>query len=237
LEFRSYPVFLFLGLTFGVIAGTYAGAAAGLDTTRLYVGLVLLTIPALAGSRLLYVFTHLERYHAQPSLIWARDTGGAALYGGLILALVCSLPLLRALGLPFGTFWDAATITLLVGMVFTKVGCLLNGCCAGRPTSGFLGINLPNAAGVSCRRVPSQLLECGLAAALLLAAVKWTSRPFGGALFLAALATYAAARIPLGATRDNLDRMGSVNIYNAISIGLLIASVGIFAVIWRASLG
>lgn len=235
-EVRAYPAFLFLGLTFGVIAGTYAGSAAGLDSTRLYIGLLLLIIPALFGSRFLYVLTHLEQYRRQPSLILSRDTGGAALYGGLILALVCSWPLLGLLDLPLGAFWDSATITLLVGMVFTKIGCLLNGCCAGRPTSGPLGINLPNASGVWCRRVPSQLLECGLAAVLLFAAAHWTSRPFGGSLFLTSLAVYAAARLPLGATRENIDRMGRVNIYNAISVALLLASIAVFALIWRASL-
>lgn len=225
IEIHAYPAFLFLGLTFGVIAGTYAGSALGLDKVRLYVALVLLVIPALVGSRLLYVLTHWKYYREHPSHVWSRDKGGAALYGGLILALACSVPLLRLLDLPLGAFWDAATITLLVGMVFTKVGCLLNGCCAGRPTSGWLAMNSPNTQGVWCPRVPSQLLEGGLAAGLLLMAMLWTARSFGGALFLTTLAIYAAARFPLGATRENVDRMGSFNIYYAISAILLIASI------------
>ena len=66
-EFRgirvhAYPTFLFIGLTLGVIAGTEAGKAAGLDPLCLYAALVLLTIPALVGSRLLFVITHRERF-------------------------------------------------------------------------------------------------------------------------------------------------------------------------------
>jgi phosphatidylglycerol---prolipoprotein diacylglyceryl transferase len=234
-EIHAYPAFLFLGLTLGIIAGRNFGRDAGLDATRLYAALVLLTIPALVGSRLLYVLTHWKFYRARPSQIWSTDTGGLALYGGLLLALVCSVPVLRLLGLPLGAFWDAATITLLVGMIFTKIGCLLTGCCAGRPTSGWLALHLPNENGIWCRRVPSQLLECGLAAALLFGAMLWTERPFGGALFLAALVIYAIARLPLGATRDNVDRLAGINVSNAISAMLLLASIVTLLMIWRTA--
>ncbi len=229
---HSYPAFLFIGLTLGVIAGTYAGVARGLPQDRLYAALVLLIIPALVGSRLLYALTHWRVYRENPGLLWARDSGGAALYGGLLLALLCSWPLLRLLSMPIGEFWDAATITLLVGMVFTKIGCLLNGCCAGRETTGWLGMDCSNARGVRARRMPSQLLECGLAATLLLGAVIWTERPFGGALFLALVAIYGAARLPLGATREHLDPLGRVNIYGVISITLVVVSAAVFGLVW-----
>jgi len=231
IEIHSYPAFLFLGLTFGIIAGTYAGSAAGLEPTRLYLVLLLLTIPALVGSRLLYALTHLQFYRDHPQELFSRDTGGAALYGGLLLALACSWPVLRLLGLPLGAFWDAATITLLVGMVFTKIGCLLNGCCAGRPTSGLFGLELPNERGVWCRRVPSQLLECGLAAALLVGALFWKPRPFSGALFLGAVAIYATARLPLGATRERADPTERIGVYYAISVTLAVASVACLLVL------
>lgn len=228
-EIHSYTAFLFLGLTFGVIAGTYAGGARGLDPVQLYAALLLLTIPALAGSRLLYVATHWQFYRDHPARMFSAS-GGAALYGGLLLALACSPIVLRLIGLPLGAFWDAATITLLVGMVFTKIGCLLNGCCAGRPASGLFALDLPNERGVRCRRVPSQLLECGLAAALLYGAMFWKVRPFDGALFLGVVAVYATARIPLGLSRESVDRMGRIDVYNTISVALAVASVVIIAI-------
>lgn len=230
-EIHAYPVFLFAGLTFGIISGTESGFARGLDATRLYSALLLLTIPALVGGRLLYALTHWRFYRQNPSQVWSPNTGGAALYGGLILALVCSLPLLRFLELPLGAFWDAATITLVVGVAFTKIGCLLNGCCAGKPTPGWLALDLPNASGIWNRRVPSQLLECSLALSLFCGAILWTARPFNGAVFLVSLAIFATARLALGATREKLDGLGGFNIYNAISVVLLLGSVGGIAII------
>lgn len=231
IDIYAYPAFLFLGLTFGIVAGTAAGEAAGVSPRPLYAALLLLTIPALVGSRLLYVLTQWRFYRDHPSLVWARETGGAALYGGLLLALACSWPVLRLLGVRLGAFWDAATITILVGMVFTKIGCTLTGCCAGRPASGWFSLRLPNTDGVWCRRIPTQLLEAGLAVALLLGLLSWTA-PFEGARFLTAVAIYAAARIPLGATREDVDRVAGVDVYATISGVLVLAAAATFAVLW-----
>ena len=226
---HAYPALLFIGLTFGVIAGRDAGAAWGLEPRRLYAALVLLIVPALLGSRLLYVLTHWSFYRRHPALVLSTRDGGAALYGGLLLALACSWPLLRAFVLPPGTFWDAATITILVGMVFTKIGCLLQGCCAGRVTTSRFALSLPNAQGVWCRRLPVQLLESGLAALLLFGALAWSARPFDGALFLAAAGIYGAARLALESSRESTDRLSGFNVYRVISLLLVAASIAAFA--------
>lgn len=230
-EIHIYTLFLFVGITLGIISGVAVGRAAGENALRLHVALVLLTIPALLGSRLLYVVTHRKLY-TEHARLWSRGTGGAALYGGLLLALACSWPVLRLLGLSFGAFWDAATVTILVGMIFTKLGCLCRGCCAGRPTSGWVGLTLPNARGVSCRRVPTQLLECGLATVLLGGLMSWGGHPFQGARFLVGLALYATARIVLGSTRESVDRVAGINLYSAISGVLVVTSVAILASCW-----
>src|SRR6185295_274215 len=110
--------------------------------------------------------------------------GGAMLYGGLALSLALSVPLLHSLGVSFPGFWDAATITILVGMIPVKVGCLLNGCCSGRPSDGIFSIFAPNANGVWRQRVPSQLMEATLAVILLTASVLLRARfPYEGVLF------------------------------------------------------
>jgi phosphatidylglycerol:prolipoprotein diacylglycerol transferase len=110
--------------------------------------MLLLFFPALIGSRLLFVAFHWELYRHQPRRIWERAGGGAALYGGLILSFLASLPLLKALAIDPLAFWDAGAIAILIGMVFTKFGCLLHGCCAGRPSEGLLAFCLPGARGV-----------------------------------------------------------------------------------------
>jgi phosphatidylglycerol---prolipoprotein diacylglyceryl transferase len=229
IKIYSYTAMLYIGVVFGVIGGTYGATVHRLDSGRVYTAMLLLVLPALAGARLLFVASHWNLYRRDLSRIWRRSEGGAALYGGLIAALAVSIPLLRALRLSLWAFWDAASVTMLVGMIFTKVGCLLNGCCAGRPTGGRIALYLPNGRGVWCNRLPAQLMEASLAGLLLFGAVMaWDRLPFDGALFLSASAAYGVGRWGLETTRETVDRVGRLNLNRVISASLAGLSVAGF---------
>jgi phosphatidylglycerol---prolipoprotein diacylglyceryl transferase len=228
LTIYSYPAFLYLGLVVGVAAGNYAAHRAGVDAGEVFVATLLLLIPALAGARFLHVVSHWRVYRAAPGRIWNRAEGGAAMYGGLLLAVPLSIPLLAGLGLRFGAFWDVTTFTLLVGMAFARIGCLLNGCCAGRPSSASVALWLPDCGGVWERRLPTQLLELAWGLVLLAGAVVlWPMAPFGGSLFLYALGGYGVGRLLLESTRDRRDRVAGMSLHHAISLLLVaIAATG-----------
>jgi phosphatidylglycerol---prolipoprotein diacylglyceryl transferase len=223
---------LYLGMVLGVFGGTYTAALHGLDPARVYGAMLLLLPPALVGSRLLFAALHWDLYRSQPSRIWKRSDGGAALYGGLLLTLALSLPLLPAMRISVAAFWDAAAVTILIGMIPTKFGCLLNGCCAGRPTERALALYLPNEQGVWRRRLPAQLLEAGLAFILLVISIAaWMRFQFDGVLFLTASAGYGIGRWWLESTREIVDRVGSLSVHRAISAGLAALSVACLALI------
>ena len=199
----SYPALLYVGLLCGVYAGYGAAAAGPVDPDRTTLAILILIVPALVGSRLWFVWSHWEVFRHDPRRIWRRGDGGSALVGGLLLAVALSPAVLAPLGLPFAAFWDAATFTMLVGMVFTRVGCLLNGCCAGRPSEGRLALNLPDHEGRWERRHPVQLLELAAAVVLLAGAVAVAAAPpFTGAVFAFALAGYACVRSILNPLRE-----------------------------------
>jgi phosphatidylglycerol---prolipoprotein diacylglyceryl transferase len=234
LNIRSYPAMLYLGLVAGVFAGAHVAQLSGMNPNSFAVAIVVLIVPALVGARLLFVLTHWDIFRRDLPRIWRRSEGGMAMYGGLIVTVPLSIPLLRALHLPFAQFWDAATVTILLGMVFTRIGCLLNGCCAGRPTSAWLGLTLPDHRGVWRRRVPSQLLEMLWAAILLAAALAMRDRtPFPGAIFCSAVIAYGAARLVLEPLRDGAGGRGSA-VMQATSILLIIAALIAITVSWSA---
>jgi prolipoprotein diacylglyceryltransferase len=224
---------LYLGLLFGVVAGNIVAHATRIDALRVYIATLILIVPALAGARLLYVAAEWRHYRNNLSRIWDRSQGGYIMYGGFPAMLIFSVPVLRALHLGFGQFWDIAIFTILVGMFFTRIGCLLNGCCAGTPTRTWLGFNLPNGKGNWEKRVPTQALESGWAAVLLvLAIIARQSAPFPGALFLLVSAGYACGRILMEFARER-ERGAGFSIAHAISLVISVLSISTLAIYWR----
>src|ERR1700712_5210529 len=184
LNIYSYPAMLYIGLLAGVFVGAYVAQSSGMSADRFAIAVTILLIPALAGSRLYFVLTRWDVYRRDPARIWRRDEGGMAMYGGFILAVPLSFPLLRLLGLPFGGFWDAAALTILLGMAFTRIGCFLNGCCGGRPRECWFALAVPDHHGVWQPRIPTQLKEMALAVVLVRAALALrNTAPFPGAVF------------------------------------------------------
>jgi phosphatidylglycerol:prolipoprotein diacylglycerol transferase len=220
----SYPALLYVGLTAGLVIGDFEANLRGLDGTRAYVAMVLLVIPALAGARLAYVAGRWEFFRQHLAMVGRLSAGGQVLYGGL-LAIPVSVALLGALGVPFWAFWDAATFTVLTAMVFTRVGCLLHGCCSGKPTEGRFGLMIPGRDGVAIRRIPAQLLEAGLGAVLLAGVTAIPAKAPAGVVFLAALGGYAVGRFLLEGTREPAGRVAGVRAQRTVSALLGIAAI------------
>ena len=233
IKLYSYPVLLYCGTLIGICAATYGASVRGLNPGRVHLAMLLLFPAGLMGARLLFVLSHWRHYRRQPRHIWRQSEGGSSLYGGLILFFLLSLPLLNFLGISIGGFWDAGSIALLTGMIFTKVGCLLNGCCGGKPTSGPLGLHLPGRQGTWCRRVPTQLLEAGWAALILLGLVLlWNRFPFEGAIFLYTVAVYSLGRFWLESTREDIETVGPFSLHRTISVVLAAMCLSGFWLMW-----
>jgi phosphatidylglycerol---prolipoprotein diacylglyceryl transferase len=230
----SYPALLYVGLVFGVLAGNLAAKAAGLNPLRAWIATMVLIVPALIGARLLFVASEWKSYRRDLRRIWNRSEGGFMMYGAVPLMLLFSIPLLRMLHLHFGAFWDVSTFTILVGMMFTRVGCLLNGCCAGSPSQSRFSMYLPNSAGVWQRRIPNQLLEIGCAAGLLLIALGiWRRTPFPGALFLLVMAGYCGVRLVLELWRERGTGGRQFRVAYVMSVIFVLTSISTLALNWR----
>jgi phosphatidylglycerol:prolipoprotein diacylglycerol transferase len=231
----SYTAILYLGIVCGIYAQLYAAVRIGLNPTRTLAATLLLLAGALIGSKLMYFATHARSNRQNAGRFLRSAESGAAMYGGLLVAAAASLPVLAVLKLPFGSFWDSASFTMLIGMILTRVGCLLNGCCGGRPSMAWYAIALPDAHGVRKRRIPSQVLEAVWGSAVLAGAIAvFPRRPFPGAVFLYSLGVYAAGRIVLESTREVQDRVAGASLNCVISVGVAAASLAAYAIIlWR----
>jgi phosphatidylglycerol:prolipoprotein diacylglycerol transferase len=224
---------LYVGLVTGVVVENLAAHVTGVDAFRVFEATLILIPAAIAGARLLFVAAHWNQYRRCPDRIWNREDGGMEMYGGMPVMLLLSWPLLRALGIGFGAFWDVASLTIMTGMIVTRVGCLLNGCCAGRPSRGWIGVSLPNLRGVWDKRIPVQGFEAGWAAVVLAVATALLHRlPFPGALFLVVIALYSAGRLGLQWLREPEEGAGNIAAGHAASVVTVVGSIAILAVEW-----
>jgi phosphatidylglycerol:prolipoprotein diacylglycerol transferase len=222
---------MYMGLTLGLVAGNCVANVAGMNSARVFIATLLLAIAGMMGARLMFVATHWAVYRREPQRIWRRSEGGAGMLGGLVLAVAVSPPLLAATAIPFGAFWDVTTFVMLVWSIFGRLGCLLHGCCSGRPSAGPLSLYLPDHDGIWCRRIPTQLLEAGFGLLLLGgAAALWNERPFPGALFISTVLAYGVGRIVLQPMRDEQDRVANVNIHQAVCAALV--ALSLIALLW-----
>ncbi len=236
-RFPYYSALLYVGLVSALVMADHLARQSGIDPIRL-VAAFLVSIPVcLAGARALEVMLNWSHYRARPREILRVSSGGAAMYGALPPLCLLSIPLARWLGIPFGSFWDLALVSILAGMIPTRLGCLGAGCCAGRPTATRLGLLLRNSRGVRARRHPSPLYEALLGAALLAVSLQlWGRLPFPGAVALWVCAGYGAGRFVLDELREErAERFAGLGAYQWMSAVLFVLGVTGLALGWTGS--
>src|SRR5262245_10201307 len=175
-ELSSYALMLSLGgslafwLTFREIQRKRLAAGPTMGLT------VIAFVAALLGARGLSVLVRWAAYSQQEwwTLFAVWDNGGMAMYGGLLLAAAVGLVWIRLRRMPA---WDTADTLVTAWLPFLfmmRIGCFLNGCCYGRPTTSVFGIvagGSPNNVNFGIRSHPAQLYDA--AAILVVFALIW----------------------------------------------------------------
>jgi phosphatidylglycerol:prolipoprotein diacylglycerol transferase len=203
---HSYHVAIYACMLLAVFLTVHFAQAGHLDPERTAAAVLILLIPGFVVARLFYVARNWDHFRRDSARILRRSEGGLSLYGGLSGILAAVVPVLWALDLPLGPFMDALMLGLLGGLVIAKGGCLLNGCCFGRPTGHWCGAILPDDHGAWRRRFPSQPLEMAWAAVLLLLLLAWRNfSPPAGVVACAAIALHPVGRLFLQKLRDESD--------------------------------
>lgn len=162
-------------------------ATSGVAIDRSLTASVLALLSGLVGAKLWSRVLHPGESLVGPG--WAVD-------GFLVVAPLVAVGAVLAFGLPVGAYLDATAPGLFLAVAIGRLGCFFTGCCAGRPTRSRWSIWSSDRR-VGARRTPTQLLESGiglLIAGVTLLAVVSGAVPFVGAIFVAAIAGYFAAR-------------------------------------------
>jgi phosphatidylglycerol---prolipoprotein diacylglyceryl transferase len=100
-------------------------------------------IAGVVGARIFFVIHYFDQFRDDPLGVFAIWRGGLELLGGVLLAIAVILLYIRYHKLPLRHYLDVLAVGLMMALVFGRIGCLLNGCCYGKPTELPWGVRFP----------------------------------------------------------------------------------------------
>jgi len=217
----TYGVLLAAAYLVGLRFALARARTRGLDPQRVMDLGIWIIVSALAGAKLLLLVTDFHQYTQSPRAFLDLIRSAGVFYGGLVAAVVVALVYLRVHRMPLWTTTDVFAPGIALGHIVGRFGCLMAGCCFGRPAhvpwaitfhSEAAAVNSGTPLGVPLH--PTQLYEAAAEAAIL-AALLWLERRghrFAGRTFWTYMLLYGASRFAIEFYRG--DPRGAVGIFS-----------------------
>jgi phosphatidylglycerol:prolipoprotein diacylglycerol transferase len=203
LTIYTYGVLLAAAYLLGLQLAIVRARKGGLDSGRMLDLGVYLVIAALVGAKLLRFFVNFNYFRSNPGEILVLARSGGVFYGGLIGATLVAFWYIRRHRLPLWTTCDMFAPGIALGHVVGRVGCLMAGCCYGRPadvpwaitfTDPFANANVGTPLNVPLH--PTQVYEAGaeLIILIFLLVTERKGRTYPGRTFWGYMLLYAVSR-------------------------------------------
>jgi phosphatidylglycerol---prolipoprotein diacylglyceryl transferase len=251
LPIYSYGVMLGLSLVVGWYITLGLCVKDGMDRDLMGRCYVWTAVSAVAGARLLYVFTNLDRFDNFID-IFKVNQGGLVAYGGFLGGLVGSTVFCKLKGIRLLAWADCAVPSLCSGLAITRLGCLMFGCDFGKPFSGKWAIQFPKGAPAWNQQLheklitadalkslpvhPTQLYESlnGIILLGLLFLVR-RYRKFSGEMFVAFFMGYAPLRYFVEILRADEQRgnVGPLSTSQFIGVVTFVAGAAVLALLYQ----
>ncbi|MEO0010219.1 MAG: prolipoprotein diacylglyceryl transferase [candidate division WOR-3 bacterium] len=162
-QLYSYGVMLFISFVLGIMIVERRAKRFGVEPKRITDLALWVLLAVVLGSRLFYVAFHWDEFRNDLVGIirfWGNPPGlsGLMFYGGFLGAFIAGLVFVWLNRLPLLKMLDAVAPALVLGEGFTRIGCFLNGCCFGKPTTCPLGMVFP-AGSAAGAQFPNQTIH------------------------------------------------------------------------------
>ena len=199
-----------------------------------------LLIGAIAGARILHVISYWrQEFAGKPwTEIFMIQHGGLVFYGGFFGASLATIIYARVKKLPLWKLADALAPSIPLGHAFGRFGCLMTGCCYGKPTDLPWAIRFPADHETQGAAVhPTQIYEALLNFALyVFLAWLYRRKKFDGQVFAAYLLGYAILRAIVETFRGDYrpaEYTGVLSPGQFVSVFIFLAGVILWAIFRR----
>lgn len=161
----SYGVLVASGFVAGIIWVVHESKRLGYNPANALDLVFYIIIAAILGSRLLFLIVNdPSRLLHEPWSLFMVWEGGLVFFGGLLGSVAVALIYLRRKKLPLLEYVDMFSPAIAIGHMFGRLGCLMAGCCFGRPTfESWYSITFPvdphSFAPGGVPRYPTQIIE------------------------------------------------------------------------------
>ncbi len=203
LTIYSYGVLLAASYLLGLQFALVRARRRGLDGQRVMDLGIWIIVSALVGAKLLLFIVDFKQFTSNPRDLLGLARSGGVFYGGLIAAVTVALIYLRRHRLPLWTTTDVFAPGIALGHVVGRMGCLLAGCCFGKPTDVPWAITFTDPAAAANVGTPlgvplhpTQLYEAGAELLILVFLLVWERRGHGfpGRTFWSYMLLYGVSR-------------------------------------------
>jgi phosphatidylglycerol:prolipoprotein diacylglycerol transferase len=238
----SYGVLLAAAYLAGLQLAVVRARRAGLDAARIMDFGIYLIIAALVGAKLMLVVVDFNYFRQNPRELLSLARAGGVFYGGLIAAVLVGLALVRRYKLPVWATGDLMAPGIALGHVIGRIGCLMAGCCYGRPTNVAWAVTFKDAAAainvgtpLGIPLHPTQLYDAGAELIILgvLLATERRGKPYAGRTFWSYLLLYAISRFIIEFYRGDDARGVMFNVLSTSQVvSIAILPISLF-MLWR----
>lgn len=189
------------------------------------------------GGKILYDVSHYQfNWHA---LLNSKHYMEGGLWGGLLVYFALAVPAVLLLTRKRCQALDLVALSLPIPTILARLGCLLHGCCYGKPCSLPWGIVFPEhsrgaPAGIPLH--PTQVYEMIVMVIALLAFKRLAGGRWRGTMLLWFLLIYGFGRALCDVFRGDFGRqiyLGSLSLTQLICLGAAVVSVALLARRWR----
>ncbi|HET7697758.1 MAG TPA: prolipoprotein diacylglyceryl transferase [Vicinamibacterales bacterium] len=244
LTIYSYGVLLAAAYLLGLQFALMRARARGLPAQQVMDLGIWIIISALVGAKLLLLIVDFDQFTSNPRDLLSLARSGGVFYGGLIAAVAVALVYLRRHKLPLWTTTDVFAPGIALGHIVGRFGCLLAGCCFGKPASVPWAITFTDPAAMANVGTPlgvplhpTQLYDAGAEALILtfLLLFERRGRPFPGRTFWSYMLLYGASRFVIEFYRgDNRGMVfGALSTSQFVSILLVPLSIVMLVLLSR----
>jgi phosphatidylglycerol---prolipoprotein diacylglyceryl transferase len=152
-----HGVFAVLGILAAARLGVWLAEKDGIDTAKMWDGVVWMVVIGLVGARLLYFWENYRLFEGQYYRVFLINEGGISQWGGLFGAMLGGFIWTQRTKISFWGLFDAAGAAAMIGLTIGRIGDVINGEHKGTPSNVPWAVDYVNEHTLGQRNVPVHL--------------------------------------------------------------------------------